>query len=99
MNYYTIVDDTYLVVSLDSTIFYETTCDSSHLRDMERIADFERGYDFLALFGDKHTFHSSLDFINSLIDNRVDANIDILIVGKLSCRRGRTYLETNDNSV
>ena len=99
MNYDTIVDDTYLVVSLDSTIFYETTCDSSHLRDMERIANFERGYDLLTLFGDKHTFHSRLDFVNSLINNRIYTNIDIFIIGKLTGRRSRTYLETNDNSI
>ena len=81
------------------TLGNETTGNSTHLRNLEGLFHlYLAGNDFL-LHLVEHTYHRTLDIVDSIVDDRVCVDFNTLTVGSLASIGRWTNLEPNDDSI
>ena len=66
---------------------------------MVHLAHLQLGRHLLLDFGRKHALHGVLHLLDGIVDDAVEADVDVHLVGQTTrCRRG-TYLEADDEAV
>ena len=95
----TVTNHAAFIGTFNLTFTHDTTGNSSHFRDVEGLQHFECSGNFLLNIRRKHTFHSSLDFFDCVVDDGIDMDIHFLLIGHLASRRSRTNVKADDDSV
>src|SRR5579884_344048 len=90
---------THLTVAAYETILYIASCHSTHLADAERLPHFGVALDRLLENRLQQTGHGHLHLIDQLINDRVQANIDLLLLGRRLCTALRAYVKANDDRI
>src|SRR5690606_20211563 len=94
-----IPDDSDTVVPVNLTIQYHTSCNCSYLTNLEGFSNFHIGNDFFLIFRFQHTFHRSFDFFNGIVNNRIQADIYLLLLSELTCTRRWPNLEADNDGI
>ena len=94
----TITDDTDLVVPADFTIKYIATGNGGLVK-LVHFTDLHIGHNFLFDLRLKHTFHGTLDFLDSVVDDGVKLDLYTFVFSNLVGLNRRTNVETNDDCI
>ena len=76
-----------------------TSGDGSDLRDLEDFEHLDRCHDLLLHHGFQHAFDGVLDVVDGVVDDRVEADFDLLFLGQPARRSRRAHLEADDDGV
>ena len=80
----TVTDHTHLGGSLKLTLTYDSSGNSTHLGNLECLLNLGSSSDDLLLLRLKHTLDTALEFIDTVIDDRVETNLNLLLLSKLA---------------
>src|SRR5690606_3374541 len=99
INNHSFPDHADIVVTIDLTIQYHTSGNSANFADLKGFTDLHVRHDLLFIFRREHAFHRRFKLVNGVVYNGVQPDVDLLLFSQISCADGRTYLETDNNSV
>ena len=99
LDYDTVTYDTYLVAAFDLTLTHNTSGDRTHFGDVERLQHLEGRCHLFLHLRSQHTFHSSLDLVDRVVDDGVDTDIHLLGLGHLTGSTGRTNVKADDDRI
>ena len=84
-----VAHDANLVIAGDFALGDIATGDVADLRDAEHVANLGDTRIALDDFGSEHADACGVDVLDSLVDDAIQANVDLLMLGRLACARGR----------
>ena len=84
INHDTVTDHAHLRSSLKLTLTDNTSGNCSHLRDLECLLNLSSSSDNLLLLWLKHTLDTALELIDTVIDDRVETDFDLLLLSQLA---------------
>ena len=87
------------MAALDLAVQAHTAGDGAHLADLEGLADLKVGHNLLLRLGGEHTLDSVFELVDGVVDDAVEADVDVLGLGHLAGTHGGTHLEADDDGV
>src|SRR3546814_5262853 len=92
-----VTDETNIGVAGDLAVKDHTAGNGAYLGNLEYIPYLQVTNDLFFELRSQESFHSRLDFFDSLIDYRIETDIDLFLFRTTPGVRGRKHLEAQDN--
>src|SRR5699024_4756488 len=96
---HTIADYAHRIIAIDLAVGYITAGNGSYAGNFEYFAHFGITIQLLAYLRREHAFHGIFHFINGVIDDAEEPDIDLFILSHRSCIDGWPYLEANNDGI
>src|SRR5699024_4647334 len=96
---HTIADYAHRIIAIDLAVGYITAGNGSYAGNFEYFAHFGVTIQLLAYLRREHTFHGIFHFINGVIDDAEEADIDLFVLGHRPCIERWPYLDANNGTV
>src|SRR5690554_1144683 len=95
----TVPDHTYLVLSCHKSISYVTASHSTYFRDFKDFPHLDISSDDFFKCRLKHSLDGIFDLVDSIVDDGIVPDLDLLLLCHFLGISGRPNLEAKDNSV